>query len=251
MKKSILVLILALCMAIKSVAQVNDIKNASRENASKKSGSSATSDRGNNSGGGNLFFILDMFRIVGTWQNNVLDKRTEIPSIVGLDCMLHGAIQPSSYYVFNPRVRGTWGIFSTDFRTNYLVEQTINGNSDLLTYDWQILQLNFINTRNVIVRAGTGFMKENYGGYGSFMEFGLSTNLTFSEGEWGGFAEYRAAKDFVTEMVPRREFSLQVHKQLFDAGRWHALASGGFQFQRYYESINVWGIQMGLIFRLY
>ncbi len=247
--KNLTILFVIFCLSgFTSLAQVDDIKKASKENS--RSSGTSSSDR-SNSGGSNFFFIFDVFRVLGAWQSHVLEKRTEIPSLVGLDFMLQGAVQPSSYYIMNPRVRGTWGIFSTDFRTNYMYEESIDGDLDLATYDWQIIQLNFINTKNVIVRAGTGFMRENYGAHGSFIESGLSTNLMFDEGKWGGFAEYRSARDYSTDAVPRREFSLQVHKQLFKAGHWHALATGGLQFQRYYSLVNVWGIQMGMIFRLY
>jgi hypothetical protein len=232
-----------------SVAQVGDIKSASKENSS-NSGSSS-SDRGNSGGGGNVFFFFDMFRVFGVWQMHVLEKRPDVPQIVSLDIMLHGAVQPSSYYIFNPRVRGTWGILSSDFRTNYMVEQTIEGNADLTTIDWQIVQLNFVNTRNVIARAGAGFMQENFGDHMSFFESTISSNLMFDDNQWGGFIEWRSAKDFETQAVPRREFNLQVQKQVFEAGALHGMVTAGLQFQRYYSQINVWGMQGGFILKLY
>jgi hypothetical protein len=225
------------------------IKNASKENSSNRS--SGSSDRGNSGGGGNLFFFFDMFRVFGVWQGHVLDKRPDVPQIVSLEVMLHGAVQPSSYYIFNPRVRGTWGILSTDFRTNYMVEQTLEGNSDLTTIDWQITQLNFVNTRNVIVRAGAGFMKENFGDRMSFFESTFSSNLMFEDNQWGGFIEWRSAKDFETGVVPRREFNLQVQRQIFQTRALHGMVTAGLQFQRYYSQINVWGMQGGFILKLY
>jgi len=249
MKKYCLVLAFLLaCLA--AMSQVDDIKKSSKENSSKGYSKSTSSDTGGSSGGGG-FFMFDIFRVMGFWQSTVLQKRPEIPTLVGLDFMIHGAVQPSSYYVVNPRVRGTWGILSSDFRTNYLVEESIDGNKDLTSYDWQIIQLNFINTKNVIVRTGAGFMKEGFGGHESFFEWSLSTNLMFNENKWGGFAEFRSAPDFETGDVPRREVSVQIHKQLFAAGPWHGVATGGFQFQEYYQKIDVWGIQMGMVFKLH
>jgi hypothetical protein len=229
-------------------AQVGDIKSASKENSSSQNASS--SERGSSSGG-NLFFFFDMFRVLGVWQMHVLEKRPDVPQIVSLDVMLQGAVQPSSYYILNPRVRGTWGILSTDFRANYMVEQTIEGNADLTTFDWQIVQLNVVNTRNVIARAGAGFMQENFGGHMSFFETTISSNLMFNDNQWGGFIEWRSAKDFVTQAVPRREFNLQVQRQVFQTGAVHGMVTGGLQFQRYYSQINVWGIQGGFVLRLF
>lgn len=229
--------------------QVDDIKSSSKNNSSNRSSGSGSSDSG--SGGGNIFFFFDMFRVFGVWQGHVLDKRPDVPQIVGLDIMLHSAIQPSSYYTFNPRVRGTWGILSSDFRWNVLVEQTLEGTKSLNTFDWQIAQLNFVNTKNVIVRAGAGYMQENFADRLSFFESTLSSNLMFDDNNWGGFIEWRSARDFVTNVYPRREFNIQVQKQIFEAGPWHGMVTAGLQFQRWYSSVNVWGMQGGFVLKLY
>jgi hypothetical protein len=243
MKNFIFILLLIFGLGNISIGQVDDIKSASKGNKG-----SSGSDRGG-SGGFNIFFVFDVFNGLHQWQMSTLKRREEIPSLVGLDFMLQAAIQPSSYYVVNPRVRGTFGIFSTDFRVNYLLEESISGKKDLITYDWQFVQLNFINHKNVVARIGSGVMLEGFGDKQPFSESSISLN--FMHGDWGGFSEYRAAHDFDTDAVPRREFNLQVHRQVFESGHWHGFVSGGFQFQRYYSSINVWGIQLGMLFRLY
>jgi hypothetical protein len=231
-------------------AQVNDIKGASKENSSKR-GSGGSGDSGNSGSGGNVFFFFDMFRLMGAWQGHVLDKRTDVPQVVGLDLMLHSAIQPSSYYTFNPRVRGTWGILSTDFRWNVLAEQTVDGYETLNAFDWQITQLNFVNTKHVVLRAGAGFMQENFSDGMRYFESTISSNIILDDNQWGGFIEWRSANDYVTDAKPRREFNLQLHRKVFDAGRWHGLVTGGLQFQRWYSAINVWGMQAGFVLRLY
>jgi hypothetical protein len=237
------------CSALTVLGQVDDIKSSSKNNSSNRSSGSGSSESG--SGGGNIFFFFDMFRVFGVWQGHVLDKRPDVPQIVGLDIMLHSAIQPSSYYTFNPRVRGAWGILSSDFRWNVLIEETLEGPESLNTFDWQIVQLNFVNTKNVIVRAGAGYMQENFSDRLSFFESTFSSNLMFDDNSWGGFVEWRSAKDFVTNVVPRREFNIQVQKQVFESGPWHGMVTGGLQFQRWYSSINVWGIQGGFVLKLY
>jgi hypothetical protein len=234
-------------VSLTAFAQVSDIKSSSKSNSSSRS-SGGGSDRGGS--GGNVFFFLDLFRVFGAWQGHVLDKRPDVPQVVSLDLMMQSAIQPSQYYTFNPRVRGNWGILSTDFRWNVLIEETIDGPESLNTFDWQIAQLNFVNTRNVIVRAGAGFMQENFADRLSFFESSISSNLMFDEG-WGGFVEWRSAKDFVSQAVPRREFNLQVQKQIFESGPWHGMVTGGLQFQRWYSTTNVWGIQGGFVLKLY
>lgn len=244
-----LLLSIALLYVFNGYAQVDDIKRASKENSSKRSSSGG--DGGSSGSGGNIFFVFDMFRVMGAWQGHVLDKRENVPQVVGLDIMLHSAIQPSSYYTINPRVRGTWGILSTDFRWNVLAEQTVDGYETLNTFDWQVLQLNFVNTKNVVIRAGAGFMQENFSDGLRYFESTLSSNIMLNDTRWGGFIEWRSANDYVTNAKPRREFNLQVQRKIFDAGHWHGLLTGGLQFQRWYSTINVWGMQAGLVFRLY
>ncbi|MFM8912201.1 MAG: hypothetical protein ACKOE6_04650, partial [Flammeovirgaceae bacterium] len=150
-----------------------------------------------------------------------------------------------------PRVRGYWGLFSTDFRFNYLLEESLTGNQDLGTFDWQILQLNIINTRHIIARLGGGMMQENFGGRGNFFEstygvFGQSTNK-----KMGGTLEYRVAQDFISDRIPRRELNLSFERRIFSHGYWNGYLMIGGVWQRYYERIGVWGIQAGIVFRIF
>lgn len=227
--------------------QVGDIKSASAKNAS---GGGGGDRRGG--GGAAAYFLVDFFvNNVGVWQQQVLQKREINPYLVSLDVIGQVAIQPSRYYLSNPRIRGNWGLFSTDFRFNYLLQENITGTEDLGTFDWQILQLNIITTRHVIGRVGGGLMQENFGGRGSFFEstygiFAQSTNKKI-----GGTLEYRVAQDFTTGIVPRRELSASFERRIFSRGNWNGYLTIGGVYQRYYESINVWGIQAGIAFRIF
>ena len=126
-----------------------------------------------------------------------------------MDIIAPVAIQPSQYYLFNPRIRGNWGLFSTDFRINYLIQETTSGTSDLSSLDWQILQLNILTTRNVIGRVGGGFMQENFGGRKSFFESSFGLFVQSNSKKIGASIEYRVAQDYDTGVNPRREFSAQ------------------------------------------
>lgn len=162
-----------------SYSQVSDIKSASSGNS--KSGGGDRRTGGNGGGALGYFFVDFLINNLGLLQQQVLQKREINRYIVSLDVIGQIAIQPSRYYLANPRIRGNWGLFSTDFRFNYLLEESLTGNQDLGTFDWQVLQLNLINTRHVIARIGGGIMQENFGGRGNFFEstsgiFGQSTN---------------------------------------------------------------------------
>ncbi len=70
-----------------------------------------------------VYFVDFAVRGLAAWQMSTLQHRGEVPNVLSLEVYGQAAIQPSTYYIFNPRVRGNWGIFLTDFRMNYMVEE--------------------------------------------------------------------------------------------------------------------------------
>jgi hypothetical protein len=229
-------------------AQVGDIKSASSSNAGRGG------DRGRSGSGGSAFFfyfMADAINGLADWQQYKLKKREVNPYLVSLDVITQFATQPSRYYLVNPRVRGNWGLFSSDFRVNYLLEETVNGTTDLSSIDWQVVQFNIVTTRTVVGRLGAGFMKENFGGRQTFFESSVGALIQSSSKKTGISFEYRWAQDFETDVTARREFSAQFEKRLASRGYWNTYLTFGGVFQRYYESISVWGIQVGLAFRIF
>ncbi|MFM7431524.1 MAG: hypothetical protein ACKO1F_16730, partial [Flammeovirgaceae bacterium] len=84
---------------------------------------------------------------------------------------------------------------------------------------------------------------ENFGGMGSFFE---STHAIFAQStnkKIGGTLAYPVAQDFTTGMWPRREFIASFERRIFSCGSWNGYLTVGRVYQRYFESINVWGIQ--------
>jgi len=245
-----LIISLTLLLAFPSLAQVDAIKSESSSNSS-RSGKSSEGSSGDIVG--NSFFMVDLlFGGIAQWQGHKLrDDRARYPSMVSLDVMLQGAVKPSSYYVLWPRIRGNWGLFSTDFRMNYLIEDNIEGLKHIRTNDWQILQINLITSRFITLRAGTGIMQEAFGDDQTFNEsaFYLGVHAP-DQSKTIGF-EYRFSKDWDTGANPRREFSVQYQHQIFSAGALHGNLSVGAVYQKYYNSIEIWGIQAGIVFRIF
>jgi hypothetical protein len=248
-KDSVMKFSLSFILAVQLLAasaQVGDIKSASSSNVGRGG------DRGG-SGSSAVFFYFMADAVTGLvdWQRHKLTKRELNPYLVSFDVVAQVAIQPSRYYLVNPRVRGNWGLFSTDFRVNYLLEETVSGTNDLSSIDWQIVQFNMITTRNVVGRIGGGFMKENFGGRKTFLESSIGAIIHTNSKSIGVSIEYRWAQDFESDIVARREFSAQFEKRLFSRGHWNTYLTLGAVYQRYYESISVWGLQGGLAFRVF
>lgn len=233
------------------MGQVDQIKSSSSSNT-KGGGGSRSGERSGSSSGMVAYFFIDLIgHGIGEWQRSKLAKKEINPRIVSFELPMQAAVQPSNYYVFNPRTRGNWGLFSTDFRVNYLVEEDIQGPKDLTTYDWQIIQLNVVTAKHVIGRVGIGMMNENFGNKQSFAESTLGLSIFSSDHQRGVNLEYRVAKDYDTNATPRREISASVEKRLFSTGAFHGFATLGGVYQRYYNTISVWGVQAGMIFRIH
>jgi len=247
MKTLIITPVIFLVLSLVAVAQVDEIKSESSKHSNEKSTGSVTSssDSDNNSFGAAMFagLMRVTFGGVAIWQVHRLEKKPMDPSIVSFDLMLQGAIQPSTYYILQPRIRGTWGLFSTDYRSNYLIEESIEGTKHIRTDDWQILQLNILNTPNFTGRFGGGILHENFSGNKTFAEWTVGAILQNNSQKFGGMLEYRWSE-------PRLEASAQIHFNVFSGRSVNTYLTTGGVFQRYYDKVNVWGIQAGIMFRI-
>jgi hypothetical protein len=250
MKSSYLTIIVFFICISGSLAQVDEIKSASSDNSSKSGRGDGGS--GGSGGGGGAWFIDFLFSGIAELQSYKLqDDRERYPSMVSLDVMLQGAIKPSSYYILDPRIRGNWGLFSTDFRMNYLIEEGIDGYKHIRTNDWQVIQLNLVTSKFFTFRVGTGFMQEAFNAKEMFSETAFLLNVHAPDQTKQIGFEYRFAKDWDTGANPRREFSVQYQHQIFSTGILHGYATIGGIYQKYYNAISVWGIQAGIVLRLF
>jgi hypothetical protein len=239
MKSMRLVSLFFFCAGTSLFAQVSEIKQASSSVSSRSDGSGA-------GGGGvvtDIIFNIVFGEIIQAQQQK-LDRRNEVPGMISVDAIFQGTINPSSYYVLQPRVRGNWGLFSTDFRFNYLLEEGIGEIQHIRTNDWQILEFNVVTTRDAIFRVGGGVMHEAFGGGKSYVEWSTSLDLHPARWRVGCQAEYRDAD-------VRKEVSASVAYHLFDQGTMHGFVTAGALYQKYYSSVEVWGIAGGMMVKLY
>lgn len=234
-------LILILLAPLTALAQVDEIKSAS----SKLSGGGRYTDfsRGGSGFAIDLFVNLALGGVIET-QKQRLEQKHEVPGMVSFDVILQTAAQPSRYYIVNPRVRANWGLFSTDFRINYLIQESIDGRKYLQTNDWQVIQFNFVTTKDITFRMGAGIMQEAYNDRHSFTEWTAALQVLPNNSKIGGAFEYRSA-------TPRNEVSAQALVRALDYRKLHSFFSVGAIYQRYYRSVTTWGFQGGLILRFY
>lgn len=236
--------LLLLLASLSAFAQVDQIRSASSsQSTAKSSGSSSGSEFSGGSIFGDLIFNFMIGGVVDA-QIQRLERKREMPQVIGLDLWLQTAIQPGSYYIVTPRVRGTWGLFSTDFRKSMLIEEGVDGIEYIATNDWQVIQLNLLAIREVTWRVGGGFSQETFGGNNHYGEWTTAIHVHPEETAWGGLAEYRGA-----EM--RQEVAGFAHYKLFDRNLLHGYATGGLIWQRHYDIVTTWGVQMGFMLRVF
>jgi hypothetical protein len=94
-------------------------------------------------------------------------------------------------------------------------------------------------------------MEEAFGDERSFFESAFMAGVHAPDQTKTLGFEYRFTKDWDTGANPRREFTIQYQQQIFNTGSLHGYITAGGVYQRYYNSITVWGVMTGLVFRLF
>jgi len=243
-----LLTILTLASFASAAQEVDGIKLASQNSFSR----TRTYDQRSSSGAGSGV-LGDIFLFLPHWQRFKLhdDNKLRYPPTISLDGLLQGAFKPSDTYILWPRIRANWGLFSTDFRVNYMLEKTDAGVSDLRTNDWQILQLNIITSRFISARVGLGIMTEAFGSKMEYTEGTIGFGIHAPDHSNAFFTEYRWAFQSNADLTARIEFSANYQHQIFRTGALHGYVSAGVVYQKYYETIDFWGLQAGLVFRVF
>jgi hypothetical protein len=246
MKKNLIILFILSSGLL--MAQVDAIKSASN-NAGKSGGG----DRKSSNNGVLAYFFVDLFiNNVVPWQIQTLQKKDTLPELVSLELRLQTGLQPSNYYLALPRMRANWGLFSTDYRRSYLVEYNPLGTTkDISWNDWQVLQLNILNTTSASFRIGAGIMNEVFNGKNTYPEYTMALSVRPRFSNYNGEFEFRTASDLATASTPRWELNAHVNKKLFNRGRLHSYLTGGGVFQQYYNKTNIWAFTAGLVFKIF
>jgi hypothetical protein len=221
-------------------AQVDDIKNASSSSSNSRNGG-----RDNSSSDSFAFDVVNLsLHVLIDLQRLKLQTRDANPSLVSVEMIGLAAVQPSSYYIVHPRIRANWALFSTDFRLNYLIEEDVDGVKHIRTDDWQVIQLNFVAERTVNFYVGWGFLHEAFNDDKFYNEWTTCLRLSPARLPFAIQTEYRFSE-------PRIEASAGIQYPVLSKGTSHLYLLAGGAFQQYYSSIHVWGIQGGLMLRIY
>lgn len=238
MRSHLLIAVVLWSTSFNALCQVDEIVKASVETSGKDR------DRSSSGAFATFEFIHLTAQALIQWQSLKLSARDEIPGMVGLEISGVTAIQPSTYYIVHPRFRANWGLFSTDFRFNYLIEEDIDGAKHIRTDDWQIVQMNIVTSRRLGFSIGYGFIHEAFNEGAFYPEWTAGLRARPTHAGWWIHGEFRLAE-------PRREMSANIHYPVLQGRRATLFAVAGGAFQEYYRTVNVWGLQGGLTLRIF
>lgn len=233
-----------------ALAQVQEIKEASAASAPTVSRRNQDNYSSGSSGG----FISDIFLFLPHWQQYKLhpDNRQRYPSTISLEMFAPGGYKSSNTYFFWPRIRANWGLFSTDYRLNYMFQKDDAGNvQQLHTNDWQIVQFNITTSRFITFRAGIGVMTEAFNNFNQYTEWTLGFGIHAPDQSNMFYAEYRDATKEGLDVKARIEFNAQYMHQLFQSGLLKGYLTAGVVYQKHYGTIDFWAVQAGLAFRVF
>lgn len=255
MKKTKLILVILLGLWQTTQAQVTD----AIKGAAKASGSVAKSY--SSSGGGDAAAsgcangcadmgcqILFAEFFVNMWDYHESLYRGNVERINSIEVeatAYSNLVEP--YYGFRPRVRGNWGLFSTDFRVAMLYDQAPDGSfGGFHTKDWQILGLNLIALDEFNLRVGSGFMYQDFD-QKSYWENTAMADVYFDRWQIG--AEGRIASQ-TSGAAPRKELSLRVSRKIAERGHFstHFIAQG--VYNRYFNAVDTWLFGGGIALKI-
>lgn len=258
MKKAIALPLIILCL--QAFSQVDKIKSASSSNSKSRLFSSSESRSSSGSSCSDVcatccmdVFITNLIPFTIEMQEKMLKRKDELPRIISLDLIPQFGYNSRSNFNLYPRVRGNWGIFSTDIRYTALLDEGDFWN----TFDWQVLQINWVILNEFNLRTGLGFMYEIYSKK-TFPEYTLDLDFWLMNQIINPSLELRYADDYYTGATPRLELSGVVHYRIMQTSGLSSHLSFGANFQEYYannpgniNSTKYWAFLFGFLFNFH
>ncbi|MCS7074827.1 MAG: hypothetical protein NZ108_10210, partial [Bacteroidia bacterium] len=253
--------------------------NSSNSGTSRRENSSSTSSSSSMHSGcadacadqvcmnvGSYCFEFIFLKLFGDYHNEILKKESQNARISSLEIWgLGGYNAKDAYYQGIPRIRGNWGFYSTDFRAYWTLEQRLNFLDTYKTFDWQVLVLNLIASKQFNLRWGNGFMLESYSINNTDAlgnpapgvrrltklqyEVTLQGELFLQEDKIRVAAEGRYAPPIEQRYTPRVEASAQLAYRLFQSNRFSFYLTAGAMTSRMY-TVPIYSALGGLYLRV-
>ena len=232
-------------------AQVSDVnKNIEKDKESKNETSKSSSDTAGSSSGGSGFFDFlgtVLFQTVGAGQMAALENRQAYPKRMSLEAYgSYGTEFDSIATIFYKMgLRGTWGIFGSDFRYNHLKDYT----GRLNEIERQVLLFR-IPIKNVTVDYGLGYIQLpdediNYFNNSLGLEIWLDQpGITITSG-------YRWTEKSGLGSRYKKNFEAGISFNALNAGTFHLSPMLGYNYLTYFDETHFSLFSVGLVVGLY
>lgn len=249
--RTLFVILCFLITTCQGFSQVSEIKKLSKANKGFQKNHKRGSEGFSASNGActscccNVFYA-ELFLQSLKYHKILLEKKPVIQRVTSLDFAPTFATNNGNTFLMLPRLRGNWGLFSTDFRYSALFDNTGFYN----TSDWQVIQFNLGVEKTFNFRIGTGFMTEKYTRT-AFNEHTIALDLYLKENLITPSFEFRIAKDYTNGSTPRIEVHAKCGYRFIKTDHLDGFLVGGLLFQQYYSKIDAMNIQFGLNFNLH
>lgn len=166
-----------------------------------------------------------------------MNNRDINPMAASIDVMPHFSYSSQDGLVnYLPRIRGTWGVLSTDFRFNYLTETADFSAETYRCMEWQVLQLSFSAAEVFNFRIGTGIMYENYT-ENVYNEHSVAMEARFSQQKVLTTLEGRGTWDYETGNTVFLEANGRIAIRFININHVFGYLHAGYTYQSYYPSL--------------
>ncbi len=180
-------------------------------------------------------------------QTDMLEKKDSVPEMVSVETSFDANISKNAGFLFRPRLRANWGLFSTEARFYNLIARDSAGAYGRFAYfDWQPLMVNFFAKKAFKFRAGTGlsyeyFTKNTYNEHTLQVEIAPVRNFVMkAEGRW--------TIDYKTMMYVRQEAILELDYQIKTRKHWAFFVGFNASYNNLYQHNEFW--TFGPVFRV-
>jgi hypothetical protein len=192
---------------------------------------------------------LQLLPVFINWQKKRLDKADNMGRIINFKGEGIISANSSPYFIAQPQICGTWGLLGSSMRYYAAVDKT----GELYnTLDWQLVELNFIQTQNFDLKIGTGFMKELFSDR-AYWENTLATSFySNSYPRLKLNTTFRYASDGYewAKYLPRIEFNTKIQYDIYKTNKWNWGVQTGFIYGSNF-GVEIWGIQAGIYYQIH
>ena len=256
MKTIYLLIIAAFCFNLSLLGQVDKIKEQAKKNKNQKSHKNGSDFDSDDISGACLDgCITGCFNgcfpvFINLFANGLQtydENRDEYPRNFSFDVSFNAGFSMDNDLLMLPQLRGTYGVFRSDLRINYLAEFDNMAAEIYQTYDWQILQLRIPVIPEMSFGFGGGFMYEEYTEQ-YFPEASLFCSFSGYENLYDVEFSFRYASDENTTI--RTETGIIGGLKTFRLPGLSVYTNLGFMYQNYYSEFSFFMITGGLSFSI-